>query len=144
MFELFVKLLFITFLLRKKDRAMATRINSSLEVELHDVFNVKQITRATPVEADVGADLVTMEAGQASQTHRHNFSETVLYFLSGGAIVYVNDEPHEVKEGDRLVIRQTEYHSVSTSEESGCAFLSVQTPPILNITTGFRDLEPRS
>ena len=84
-----------------------------------------------------------MEAGQNSQSHRHNFSETVLFFTAGKAVVYINNEPHAVKAGDRILIHKTEFHSVSTPAESGCAFLSVQTPPILTKATGFRDLETR-
>jgi len=122
---------------------MTKRIDSDLEIELHDVFNVMQVTRGTPLETDVGADLVSMDPSQASQTHRHNFSETVLYFLSGKGTVFVNDEPHQVVKGDRILIHKAEYHSVSTGNDEGCEFLSVQTPPILNITTGFRDLETR-
>ncbi len=122
---------------------MTKRIDSDLEIELHDVFNVMQVTRGTPLEADVGADLVSMAPNQASQTHRHKLSETVLYFLSGKGTVFVNDEPHQVAKGDRILIHKTEYHSVSTGREEGCEFLSVQTPPILNIATGFRDLETR-
>lgn len=119
------------------------RKHSDLEVEVHDVFHVLQVTRGTPIEAEVGADLVTMDPGMASKTHRHNLSETVLYFLSGTATVFVNDEPHKVQSGDRVLIAKTEFHSVTTPHDQGCHFLSVQTPPILNKTTGFRDLEPR-
>lgn len=122
---------------------MKDRIETGLEVELHDVFHVTQVTRDTPIEEAVGADLVRMDPGQASQTHRHNFSETVLFFSSGKATVFVNDVPHQVNAGDRLLIHKTEFHSVSTPEESGCEFLSVQTPPILTKATGFRDLETR-
>ena len=122
---------------------MTGRIDSDVEIELHDVFHVQQVTRDTPIEEAVGADLVTMNAGQLSQTHRHNFSETVLFFMSGKATVFVDDIPHSVKTGDRLLIHKAEFHSVSTPEDSGCAFLSVQTPPILTKSTGFRDLETR-
>ena len=122
---------------------MAQRVDNTLETELHDVFHVTQVTRSTPIEDAVGADLVAMEPGKASQTHRHNFSETVLYFISGKATVFVDDQPHAVKQGDRLLIRKAEFHSVATSADSGCEFLSVQTPPILTKATGFRDLETR-
>ncbi len=121
---------------------MPDRIDSDLEVELHDVFNVRQVTRGTRLEDDTAADLVTMEPDQASKTHRHNFAETVLYFLGGRATVYVNDQPHDVCAGDRLLIGKGEWHSVTTHDNS-CWFLSVQTPPILNKNTGFRDLEAR-
>ena len=120
---------------------MSARIDSNLGVELHDVFNVTQITRDSPIESDVGADMVTMDPGQASQTHRHNHSETVLYFLDGEATVFVEHVPHRVFGGDRVLIRSGEFHSVRTDDKVGCQFLSVQTPPILNKSTGFRDLE---
>ncbi len=122
---------------------MTDEITSELEVELHDVFYVTQVTRDTPIEAVVGADMVRMDPGKDSQTHRHNFSETVLFFSSGKATVFVNDVPHSVCAGDRLLIGKAEFHSVSTPEDSGCEFLSVQTPPILTKASGFRDLETR-
>ena len=36
---------------------MPKRIDNDVEIELHDVFHVQQITRDTPIEAEVGADL---------------------------------------------------------------------------------------
>jgi len=122
---------------------MITRLETGLEVELHDVFNVTQVTRDTPIETEVGADLVAMEPSQSSKTHRHNFSETVLFFTHGNATVFVNDVPHKVFAGSRLLIHKAEYHSVQTGPDSGCEFLSVQTPPILSKATGFKDLEER-
>jgi len=122
---------------------MQNRVDSGLEVELHDVFKVKQVTRGTELESDTAADLVSMDAAQASRTHRHNLAETVLYFMDGEATVFVNDEPHQVANGDRLLIAKGEWHSVSTPEGSGCQFLSVQTPPILDTATGLFDLEWR-
>lgn len=121
---------------------MAERITVDLEVERHDVFDVCQLTRGTLLEDTVAADLVSVTPGQSSQTHRHNLAETVLYFLEGTATVYVEGTAHLVRSGDRLLIAKGEFHSVSTTNE-GCRFLSVQTPPILNRRTGFRDLEER-
>jgi quercetin dioxygenase-like cupin family protein len=121
---------------------MTNRQDSDLAVELHDVFNVLQVTRDTELEADVGVDIVAMDPGQTSQIHRHNLSETVLYFVDGHATVEVSDVDHPVTAGDRLRIAKGEFHGVRTADES-CRFVSVQTPPILNKTTGFRDLEPR-
>lgn len=120
---------------------MAGRKDNDIETELHDVFYVKQITRDTPIEEAVGADLVTMKPGVCSQPHRHNCSETVLYFTEGKATVHVNFKPIGVVAGDRLLVHKGEFHSVDTPADSGCAFLSVQTPPILSKATGFRDFE---
>jgi quercetin dioxygenase-like cupin family protein len=116
-------------------------LDRDLEVELHDVFHVMQVTRGTPLEAEVAADLVSMDPGQTSQIHRHNLAETVLYFLEGAATVRVGDDELAVTAGDRVLIGKAVFHGVRTGAE-GCRFLSVQTPPILNKTTGFRDLEP--
>jgi quercetin dioxygenase-like cupin family protein len=120
---------------------MSDLVDRDLEVELHDVFNVMQLTRGTRLEADVAADLVTMEQGRVSQIHRHNFAETVLYFLDGAAVVRVGEDDVLVVAGDRLTIGKAVYHGVRTPD-SPCRFISVQSPPILNKTTGFRDLEP--
>ena len=122
---------------------MVNRIDNNIESEIHDVFHVKQVTRDSPIETEVGADLVTMSPGQSSKTHRHNFSETVLFFTSGKATVFIDDAPNKVAAGDRILIRKAEFHSVDTPDDSGCAFLSVQTPPILTKSTGFRDLQTR-
>ena len=121
---------------------MTDRKDCDLAVELHDVFNVLQVTRDTVLESSVGVDIVDMDPGQTSQVHRHNFSETVLYFLQGEATVEVTNVDHPVVAGDRLRIGKGEYHGVRTGAQ-GCRFVSVQTPPILNKATGFRDLEPR-
>lgn len=118
-------------------------VDSDLEVELHDVFHVMQLTRSTALESDVACDLVSMQPDQRSQIHRHNLAETVLYFLDGAAVVTVGDTEHAVVAGDRVAIGRGVFHGVTTSGE-GCRFISVQTPPILNATTGFRDLEPRA
>lgn len=122
---------------------MNNRIDNDLEIELYDVFNVMQVTRGTVLEADVAADLVEMLPGQTSQIHRHNHAETVLYFLDGDAVVVVGDHEHPVEAGSRLRISKGEFHGVKT-QRSSCRFLSIQTPPILNKTTGFRDLEEKS
>lgn len=120
---------------------MGVRKDRDLEIELHDVFYVQQVTRGTPIEETVGVDLVTMEAGSSSKPHRHNCSETVLFFTEGEATVYVSFDPINVVAGDRVLIHKGEFHSVDTPAHSGCAFLSVQTPPILSKATGFRDFE---
>jgi mannose-6-phosphate isomerase-like protein (cupin superfamily) len=122
---------------------MADAIDRDLEVERHDVFDVMQLTRGTRLEAAVAADVVTMAQGQVSQVHRHNLAETVLYFLDGSAIVRVGDDELPVTAGDRLTIGKAVYHGVRTPDSS-CRFLSVQSPPILNKTTGALDLEPLS
>lgn len=120
---------------------MSRILDHDLEVERHDTFDVMQVTRGTDLEEVVGADLVGMDAGLSSGVHRHNLAETVLYFLDGEADVVVGDDVVHVRRGDRLLIGRGVFHGVRTPSSS-VRFLSVQSPPILNKTTGFRDLEP--
>lgn len=117
--------------------------HSGLEVEIHDVFHVTQVTRDTPLEPIVGADLVTIDAHQESSMHRHNNAETVLYFTEGAGEVLLTDQRDVVAvvAGDRLLIGKGVYHALRT-HDSALGFLSVQSPPILDKRTGFRDLEP--
>jgi quercetin dioxygenase-like cupin family protein len=117
-------------------------VDRDLEVELHDVFNVMQLTRDTDLESLVGVDHVSLQPQQTSQIHRHNRAETVLYMLSGSGVVVIDDTDHHVAAGDRIRIRAGAFHGVRT-DESSLTFLSVQSPPILDKSTGVLDLEPR-
>ena len=120
---------------------IAPVVDSDLEVELHDVFHVTQLTRGTALEHEVGADHVVLEPHQTSKIHRHNLAETVLYVLDGAGVVVVEDTDHVVHGGDRIRIRPGQFHGVRTGDSS-LTFLSVQTPPILDESTGRFDLEP--
>jgi quercetin dioxygenase-like cupin family protein len=113
-----------------------------LEVERHDVFGVMQLTRDTPLEHEVAADLVVVEAGQTSNVHRHNRAETVLYILDGESDVLVDDTVLHVRKGDRVLVGKGQFHGFVTHERS-VTFLSVQSPPILDDKTGELDFEPR-
>lgn len=117
--------------------------DSDLEVELHDVFHVMQVTRDTPLESVVAADLVDVDPGQQSSMHRHNNAETVLYFLAGSGEVLLTEsyESVPVKAGDRVAFGRGVFHAVRTGAEP-LRFLSVQSPPILDKSAGTRDLEP--
>jgi mannose-6-phosphate isomerase-like protein (cupin superfamily) len=117
-----------------RDRDLAT--------ELHDIFHVTQLTRDTDLESRVGVDHVTVEPGQTSQIHRHNRAETVLYISAGAGTVVIEDVDHAVTAGDRVRIRPGEYHGVRTGDQP-LTFISVQSPPILDQSTGTLDLEPR-
>jgi oxalate decarboxylase/phosphoglucose isomerase-like protein (cupin superfamily) len=118
-------------------------LDRDLAVERHDVFDVMQVTRGSALEALVAADLVGVEPHQQSSMHRHNNAETVLYFLSGSGQVLLTAEHTvvEVTAGDRLGIPRGMFHAVRTFDET-LRFLSVQSPPILDITSGIKDLEP--
>ena len=72
-------------------------LDGELDVELHDVFHVMQLTHDTPLASVVAADLVEVDPGQESSMHRHNHAETVLYFLEGSGEVLLHRGPR----GDR-------------------------------------------
>ena len=114
-----------------------------VDAELHGVFQVRQVTRGTALESLVGADLVRVEPAQTSSTHRHNRAETVLFFTagSGEVLLHAHREVVAVTTGDRVVIPAGTFHAVRTSIEA-VEFMSVQSPPILDLSTGVLDLEP--
>ena len=118
-------------------------LDADLEVELHDVFHVMQLTRDTALASVVAADLVDVDPHQQSSMHRHNHAETVLYFLDGsGEVLLTADyQAIAVTAGDRLHIGRGVFHAVRTGASS-LRFLSVQSPPILDVAAGTRDLEP--
>ena len=91
-------------------------LDRDLAVELHDVFQVMQLTRDTPLESLVGVDLVSLEPGQTSQIHRHNRAETVLYMLDGAGVVVIDDTDHAVTAGDRVRIPAGAFHGVRTGD----------------------------
>ena len=117
-------------------------VDRDLPIEHQDVFEVVQVTAETALESEVAADIVHVAPGQTSKTHRHNEAETVLYILDGAGHISVGDERLPVVKGDRLRIGKGVFHNVSTGHDSSLAFLSVQTPPILDKSTGRFDLEP--
>lgn len=117
--------------------------DARLQSERHDVFEVLQVTRDTALEAIVGADLVEVASHQVSSTHRHNDAETVLYVLDGYCDVLLEPDREAVaiRAGERVVIAKGVYHAIRTAD-SPLRFLSVQSPPILDRSTGHLDLEP--
>ena len=120
-------------------------MNQILETELphehYDVFEVTQITRGTPLESLVAADLVSIAPERASEVHRHNEAETVLLILDGSGSVLVGESSLRVTKGARVLIGKGVFHGVRTEGES-MTFLSVQSPPILDKAQGTLDLEP--
>jgi quercetin dioxygenase-like cupin family protein len=121
---------------------MGRILETDLPREHYDVFEVTQITRGTPLESAVAADLVSIAPGRASEVHRHNEAETVLLILDGAGIVLVGESSLRVSKGARVLIGKGVFHGVRTEEES-LTFLSVQSPPILDKARGTLDLEPR-
>lgn len=111
-------------------------------VERFGVFDVRQVTRGTALQSLVAADMVEIAPRSASEVHRHNRSETVIYVLAGEARALVGESWCEVRAGDRLLIGKGVFHGFVTGDRS-LQFLSVQSPPILDEATGALDLEPR-
>jgi mannose-6-phosphate isomerase-like protein (cupin superfamily) len=121
---------------------MGRILETDLPRENYDVFEVTQITRGTPLESVVAADLVSIAPGRASEVHRHNGAETVLLILDGSGTVLVGNTSLSVTKGARVLIGKGVFHGVRTEGEP-LTFLSVQSPPILDKAHGTLDLEPR-
>jgi len=120
---------------------MGRILETCLPREHFDVFEVTQITRGTPLESAVAADLVSVAPCQASEVHRHNEAETVLFILDGAGTVLVGESSLRVSKGSRVLIGKGVFHGVRTEGES-LTFLSVQSPPILDRARATLDLEP--
>jgi quercetin dioxygenase-like cupin family protein len=121
---------------------VTTILRGAPPIERFDVFDVAQLTRGTPLESLVAADLVELAPRSTSEVHRHDRSSTVIYLYEGSARVLVGETWHDVRAGDRVVIEPGEYHGFRTGEER-VLFLSVQIPPILDESTGRLDLVRR-
>ena len=78
---------------------MGRILETDLPREHYDVFEVTQITRGTPLEIAVAADLVSIAPGRASEVHRHNEAETVLLILDGAGIVLVGESSLRYRRG---------------------------------------------
>src|SRR5262245_20807301 len=116
------------------------RVLCRVESETYGAFRVTQITRGTVLEDLLGLDLVTVPAGVTTEVHRHRHAENVLYVLSGGATAIINHVSYQVVAGDRITIGKGVYHGFKTSE-TPLAFVSVQSPPILNKKRNTLDTE---
>lgn len=116
------------------------KIPASVPTEKFDVFHVRQLTRTTSLEKLVAVDDVTIEPGQTSRIHRHNRADTVLYIVGGSGTVRVGDTDHPVRAGDRIHIAPGQYHGIRTAHDA-LHFISVQSPPIQDDSSGILDLE---
>jgi quercetin dioxygenase-like cupin family protein len=116
-------------------------IDQNLPSEAFGVFEVVQITRGTPLEHVVAADLVTIPPRKTSEIHRHNNTESVLLILEGSGTILVGKSSYSVRKGARIIIGKGIFHGVRTGSEA-LTFLSVQAPPILDRERGVLDLEP--
>jgi quercetin dioxygenase-like cupin family protein len=120
---------------------MGRILETDLPREHFDVFEVTQVTRGTPLESVVAADLVSIAPRRVSQVHRHNEAETVLLILDGSGTVLAGESSLRVSKGARVLISKGVFHGIRTEAES-LTFLSVQSPPILDLSQGTMDLEP--
>jgi len=121
---------------------MSGRLRGAPPVERYGVFDRQQRTRGTKLESQVAVDMVTIEPHSASEVHRHDRSEPVSCILAGEARALVGDEWRDVRRGDRVLAGKGAFHGFATGDQA-LEFLSVQSPPILDESTGQLDLEPR-
>lgn len=118
-----------------------TTLNKHLPPKTHDVFRVTQLTKGTPYEKRIGADLVFVPPHSVSEIHRHQYPYTILFGIKGFGTILVGRRKRRVilRRGERFCFGKAIFHGVCTGKE-GFIFLSIQSPPIKfgNIL----DLEP--
>jgi len=56
--------------------------------------------------------------------HKHKGQEEVYFFVNGSGIIYLDNEPINVKAGDTVLIEDGVHHRVEASED-GCYFVCV-------------------
>ena len=94
---------------------VTTILRGAPPVERFDVFDVVQLTRGTPLESLVAADLVELAPHSTSEVHRHDRARTVVYLFEGSARVLVGETWHDAGAGDRVVIEPGAYHGFQTA-----------------------------
>lgn len=76
-------------------------------------------------------------SGDLIPKHRHG--EEMFYMVKGHGVIYVDDVPHEMKEGDSLLIpKGAMHHGDIHSDEM--IILCVETPPRPNLRFFFNDV----
>lgn len=83
-------------------------------------------------------ELVSLAAKQTYRPHYHRHSQATIYIISGSGSFYLKDEWLEYGSGTRITVAQNIMHGFKTNTQT--LFLSIQTPPILDRTTGTVDL----
>lgn len=118
---------------------MTIRFDSP-EAQTFGAFRVTQIAPDTFIEGVAGLDLVIVPADSATEVHRHNHSDNVIFVLRGRARAVLEGAVHEVRAGMRVVIPRGVSHGFLTDAEP-LEFVSIQIPPILDVKGGVFDRE---
>ena len=105
-------------LLRKSDR---TRVRDS--------FNKVTTEQLVPVHSSLGASLSTVEPGGGSNGAYTHEGDEFVYVLSGAFRVFLNDERHDLGEGDCLFFPSTWPHSWTNPGDEPATLMWVTTPP---------------
>lgn len=105
-----------------------------------DAFQVTQLSPDTFLDGVLGLDVVRLAPHSTSEIHRHNFSDNVVYILTGSGSVVLDGVETPVQPGLRISIPRGVTHGFRT-KESELLFVSAQIPPILDKKTGVFDRE---
>jgi quercetin dioxygenase-like cupin family protein len=80
-------------------------------------------------KGDLAMVRVTMDSGQAHDTHSHPHMEEILYVLSGRCRQWVGDEERELGAGDTVHIPMGMPHATHNPFPEPLVFLAILTPP---------------
>ncbi|MEZ5009061.1 MAG: cupin domain-containing protein [Chitinophagales bacterium] len=84
------------------------------------------------------AELIKIKKGFEYLPHTHEYTDTKFIITCGKGLIQLDNESHHYKTGDVFIVNRNVKHGFKVEEET--VFLSIQTRPILDQTTGKIDI----
>ncbi|MFP6869149.1 MAG: cupin domain-containing protein [Nitrospinota bacterium] len=99
----------------------------------------KSMFRILLDEESVGAKQFALlvnefDPGLTSKAHKHDKEEHAFYIISGTGIIWIEDEPIEVAEGDAVFVPPGKMHEVSSTGDEILKYIVIYAPPGPNVT----------
>jgi quercetin dioxygenase-like cupin family protein len=91
-------------------------------------FRYEAVKEAVLGLKNICGEIVVYPPGASGASHRHIGTEHLFYITQGRGTLYVNDEPHEVKQGDFIAVFEGERHWFKNHTEETFAFLELFSP----------------
>jgi quercetin dioxygenase-like cupin family protein len=73
-------------------------------------------------------EIVVYPPGASGASHKHIGTEHLFYITEGRGMMYIDDEPHEVKSGDFIAVFDGERHWFKNHTQETFAFLELFAP----------------
>jgi len=102
-------------------------------------MNIRVLTLDNHFNSNVGIEYVTLSKASFHERHYHKNSDAFIYIIDGnGFVIGQEDEKYSYKSGEIFYFEKGTYHGFIV--ESTTQFISIQSPPIINIKDNSEDL----